>query len=138
MASIVHTCYNCKTTIHSGIIRNSHFYCSEHCYSKVIKSCNYCFDKHDTVINPGINYKTLWFCSKDHLDLANPRPKISHAMDPIIGHPMGPIIGHPMGPIIGHPMGPIIGYPMGPIIGHPMGPIIGHPSIGYHIRRVYP
>jgi hypothetical protein len=115
--------------------RQSHSH--SHHHGRDEKQCNYCFVKFDRFDNPGIKYGPMWFCSQNHLNLANPRPKAMmvpapvmpiHVAPQVLPHFAPRIIGGPIigGPIIG---GPIIGGPFihGPIIG---GPIIGGPFFG--------
>ncbi len=60
---------------HSHHSRSHH----SHHSSKNNKQCNYCFVIFDRNDNPGIKYENMWFCSQNHLNLANPRPKIMMA-----------------------------------------------------------
>ncbi len=83
----------------------------------VEKQCNYCFETFDMSNRCGIPYGPMWFCCQQHLNLANPRPKVQVVSGPIIGvpHVVGPhIVGVP------HVVGPhIIGVPRvaGPFFG---------------------
>jgi hypothetical protein len=84
---VVNKCSNCSKKTHDGIVRNSKFYCNSTCYDDahkthaysspcIIKKCLYCTNIFNTSVCPGVEYEKMWFCSNDHFQLANPRPKI--------------------------------------------------------------
>ncbi len=91
MSTCTTKCKYCNINIKNGIVRDSKIFCNDTCfrnysvcyrltlipkYVPIPKKCNYCLYEFDASIKPGINYKTLWFCCQDHLNLANPRPKV--------------------------------------------------------------
>ncbi len=84
------TCSNCDSTILSGIIRESNYYCSEECYSAVIKKCEYCFKTVNIIKVNGVYNAPYFFCSENHMFLANPRIRFG-----VIGGPIGYHLGKP-------------------------------------------
>jgi hypothetical protein len=126
MSTIINKCKYCKSNNNNGIIRNSNFFCDEGCYNKflgltfiekptpkhMIKKCDYCLYGFDTSRIIGVNYKTLWFCCDEHLNLANPRPKVMvHMGHPFISPHLMPSIVPPMVLHRGYHIGPgMIGY----------------------------
>ncbi len=95
MSTPSNTCTTCKKSLISGpcILNNGKLFCDVSCYNhyKAIikpsilpnnKSCIYCFASYDTNIHPGIQHGSLWFCSHDHLILANPRTHIMGGYHP--------------------------------------------------------
>ncbi len=132
----VNNCNYCKCQLSNGIIRDCKFYCSDKCYNNtkkvhfiqkpiyqpptpvIEKQCNYCFSIFDRNTIAGIEYGPMWFCCQEHLNLANPRPKVMVAPH-IVPH----IVPHIIGPRI---IGPRI---IGPRI---IGPHFGHHIIGPH------
>ena len=106
-------CMTCKNNIKDGIMRDGNPYCSTRCYvnkPRLIplynpkpRSCNYCFVEFDTNIHMGVPYEPMWFCCPEHLELANPRPKI--VLAPVPAPFIGPHIIRPTlvpGPFVGH------------------------------------
>ena len=113
MSTRTNKCKYCSLTIKNGIIRDSNIFCNEECNKlyyaayrpmlipkpvRIIK-CNYCLIDFDASIRTGINYNILWFCCEEHLNLANPRPKVSYY--PIAPHIMPPMVLH-RNPYMGH------------------------------------
>ena len=81
---------------------------------RIEKQCNYCFDKFDMMHHRGIDHGPLWFCCQQHLNLANPRPKVMMVPGPAQAFLHGPI--HIAPQVMPHLMGARI---IGPFAGAP-------------------
>ena len=135
--SFPYKCCTCNLTLTGdGIMRDGKTFCNNGCFSRYgrpsllpkyvpkPRGCNYCFVEYDTNMHAGVPFKTLWFCCPEHLELANPRPKLMA----VGGYPA--VVPH----VIGHPLVP---PHMGlPVMTHHMGTahlVITAPNAGQHV-----
>jgi hypothetical protein len=85
-----YTCFTCNSIIDSCIIYKSNYYCSKECYISILKKCEFCFKEFNMIKNPSFYNEPYFFCSSNHMKLANPRIRFG-----VIGGPIGGHLGKP-------------------------------------------
>ncbi len=84
------TCFSCNSIIESGIKIDSNYYCSEECYEYIFKKCEFCFKTFNIIKDQSFLNEPYYFCSINHMNLANPGIRFG-----VIGGPIGGHLGKP-------------------------------------------